>query len=52
LCKDNEDLIRALNDRILPMINILRTETFVSLAQQIRKQVQVLLSKTAFGLAI
>jgi Lrp/AsnC family transcriptional regulator for asnA, asnC and gidA len=36
LCKDNEDLMR-----ILPIKNILRTETFVSLAQQIKRQVHI-----------
>jgi Lrp/AsnC family transcriptional regulator for asnA, asnC and gidA len=41
LCKDNEDLMRILNERILPIKNILRTETFVSLAQQIKRQVHI-----------
>jgi Lrp/AsnC family transcriptional regulator for asnA, asnC and gidA len=41
LCKDNEDLMRILNARILPIKNILRTETFVSLTQQIKKQVHI-----------
>jgi Lrp/AsnC family transcriptional regulator for asnA, asnC and gidA len=41
LCKDNEDLMRILNARILPIKSILRAETFVSLAQQIKRQVHV-----------
>lgn len=41
LGKDNEDLMRVLNDKILPIKSIIRTETFISLEQQIYRQVNV-----------
>ena len=41
LCRDNEGLMRVLNDNILPIKNVVRTETFVSLAQQIKRQINI-----------
>jgi|TARA_R110002049_G_scaffold616_11_gene3582 Lrp/AsnC family transcriptional regulator for asnA, asnC and gidA len=41
LCKDNESLMRILNDKIQPINSILRTETFISLDQQIKRQINI-----------
>ncbi|AQS94785.1 MULTISPECIES: Lrp/AsnC family transcriptional regulator [Polaribacter] len=41
LCKDNESLMRILNDKIQPIKNVLRTETFISLDQQIKRQINI-----------
>ncbi|MDX6745784.1 Lrp/AsnC ligand binding domain-containing protein [Polaribacter sp. PL03] len=41
LCKNNESLMRILNDNIQPITNVLRTETFISLDQQIKRQINI-----------
>lgn len=41
LCKNNEDLMYLLNKDIQNIKGVLRTETFISLEQQINRQIQV-----------
>jgi len=41
LCKDNEHLMFLLNKKIQSIPGVSRTETFISLAQQIDRQIEV-----------
>jgi len=41
LCKDNEHLMHLLNNHILTIKGVSRTETFVSLQQQIDRQIKI-----------
>jgi len=41
LCRDNEHLMQLLNDKIQPINGVSRTETFISLDQQIERQIQL-----------
>lgn len=41
LCKDNEHLMRVLNKEIQSIQGVARTETFISLDQQIDRQIQL-----------
>ena len=41
LCKDNEDLMLILNKKIQSIKGVSRTETFISLEQQIDRQITV-----------
>ena len=41
LCKDNEHLMHLLNKEIQSIAGVSRTETFISLNQQIDRQIQV-----------
>jgi Lrp/AsnC family transcriptional regulator for asnA, asnC and gidA len=41
LCKNKEDLIALLNKKIQAIEGISRTETFISLEQQIDRQVSI-----------
>lgn len=41
ICRDNEHLMQLLNSRIQTIEGISRTETFISLDQQIERQIQV-----------
>lgn len=41
LCKDNEHLMHVLNKRIQQIPGVSRTETFISLAQQIDRQISI-----------
>ena len=41
LCKDNEHLMRLLNQKIQKIQGISRTETFISLDQQIQRQLEL-----------
>lgn len=41
LCKDNKDLVRVLNEEIQQIKGVLRIETFVSLEQQIKRQIDI-----------
>ena len=41
LCKDNEHLMTLLNNQIQKIAGISRTETFISLDQQIARQIKV-----------
>jgi len=41
LCKDNEHLMRVLNQEIQRIKGVARTETFISLEQQINRQIQI-----------
>ena len=41
LCKDNEHLMNLLNNQIQKIAGISRTETFISLDQQIARQIKV-----------
>ena len=41
ICKDNEHLMQLLNTKIQPIDGVSRTETFISLDQQIDRQVQL-----------
>lgn len=41
LCKDNEDLMSLLNKEIQRIKGVARTETFISLDQQINRQIQL-----------
>ena len=41
ICKDNEHLMQLLNKRIQPIDGVSRTETFISLEQQIERQILV-----------
>ena len=41
ICRDNEHLMQLLNTRIQPIPGVSRTETFISLEQQIERQIQL-----------
>ncbi|NNK31152.1 MAG: winged helix-turn-helix transcriptional regulator [Flavobacteriaceae bacterium] len=41
LCKDNEHLMQLLNKKIQQIEGVSRTETFISLAQQIDRQISI-----------
>lgn len=41
ICKDNEHLMNLLNQKIQPIDGVSRTETFISLEQQIERQIQL-----------
>ncbi|AUC86011.1 transcriptional regulator [Polaribacter sp. ALD11] len=41
LCKNNKSLKDILNDKIQPIKNVLRTETFISLEQQVKRQINI-----------
>lgn len=41
ICRDNEHLMQLLNKRIQPIKGVSRTETFISLEQQIERQIQL-----------
>ena len=41
LCKNNEHLMELLNKKIQPIKGVARTETFISLDQQIERQVKI-----------
>ena len=41
LCKDNEHLMHLLNNEIQSITGVSRTETFISLAQQIDRQIKI-----------
>ena len=41
LCKDNEHLMQVLNKDIQSISGVSRTETFISLAQQINRQIKI-----------
>ena len=41
LCRDNEHLMHILNQKIQTIEGISRTETFISLDQQIDRQIQI-----------
>ncbi len=41
LCKDNEHLMHVLNKKIQQIEGVSRTETFISLNQQINRQIQI-----------
>lgn len=41
ICRDNEHLMWLLNNKIQPIQGVSRTETFISLDQQIDRQIQV-----------
>jgi len=41
ICRDNEHLMELLNHRIQPISGVSRTETFISLQQQIERQIQL-----------
>ncbi len=41
LCKDNEDLMHLLNNDIQSIAGVSRTETFISLDQQIDRQIKI-----------
>mgnify|MGYP003688842951 CR=1 FL=1 len=41
LCKNNEDLMRLLNESIQSIKGVARTETFISLDQQIDRQIKI-----------
>ncbi len=41
LCKNNEDLMHLLNKKIQAIDGVSRTETFISLDQQINRQIQI-----------
>ncbi|MFL9844568.1 Lrp/AsnC family transcriptional regulator [Flavobacterium rhizosphaerae] len=41
LCRDNEHLMQLLNSKIQPINGVSRTETFISLDQQIERQIQL-----------
>ncbi|MBF00197.1 Lrp/AsnC ligand binding domain-containing protein [Flavobacterium coralii] len=41
ICRDNEHLMQLLNTRIQPIDGVSRTETFISLDQQIERQIQL-----------
>ncbi|SDL68951.1 Lrp/AsnC ligand binding domain-containing protein [Kriegella aquimaris] len=41
LCRDNEHLMQVLNKEIQQIEGVSRTETFISLAQQIDRQIQI-----------
>ncbi len=41
ICKDNEHLMQLLNKKVQPIKGVSRTETFISLEQQIERQIQL-----------
>ncbi len=41
ICRDNEHLMQLLNKRIQPIEGVSRTETFISLEQQLERQIQL-----------
>jgi len=41
ICKDNEHLMQLLNKKIQPINGVSRTETFISLDQQLERQIQL-----------
>ena len=41
LCKNNEDLMNVLNKKIQAIDGVSRTETFISLDQQIDRQIKI-----------
>lgn len=41
ICRDNEHLMQLLNNKIQPINGVSRTETFISLDQQIERQIQL-----------
>ena len=41
LCKDNEHLMQVLNKQIQSIKGVSRTETFISLEQQIDRQIKI-----------
>ena len=41
LCRDNEHLMQVLNKEIQAIEGVSRTETFISLAQQIDRQITI-----------
>ncbi|WP_417354116.1 Lrp/AsnC family transcriptional regulator [Flavobacterium sp.] len=41
ICRDNEHLMQLLNKKIQPINGVSRTETFISLEQQIERQIQL-----------
>ncbi|AIN74923.1 Lrp/AsnC ligand binding domain-containing protein [Flavobacterium psychrophilum] len=41
ICRDNEHLMNLLNKKIQPIAGVSRTETFISLDQQIERQIQL-----------
>ncbi|MDA0201611.1 MAG: Lrp/AsnC ligand binding domain-containing protein, partial [Bacteroidetes bacterium] len=41
LCEDNEHLMTLLNHRIQTIDGVSRTETYISLNQQIKRQIQL-----------
>ncbi len=41
ICRDNEHLMQLLNSKIQPIDGVSRTETFISLEQQIERQIQL-----------
>ena len=41
ICRDNEHLMQLLNNKIQPIEGVSRTETFISLDQQIERQIQL-----------
>ena len=41
ICKDNEHLMQLLNQKIQPIDGVSRTETFISLEQQIERQIKL-----------
>lgn len=41
ICKDNEHLMNLLSKKIQPIYGVSRTETFISLEQQIDRQIQL-----------
>lgn len=41
ICKDNEHLMQLLNKKIQQIKGVSRTETFISLDQQINRQIQL-----------
>ena len=42
LCKDNEDLMKILTNKIQKIEGVSRTETYISLDQQINRQISIL----------
>jgi Lrp/AsnC family transcriptional regulator for asnA, asnC and gidA len=41
ICRDNEHLMLLLNKKIQPIEGVSRTETYISLDQQIERQIQL-----------
>jgi len=41
LCRDNEHLMQVLNNHIQQIVGVSRTETFISLDQQIERQISI-----------
>ena len=42
ICKDNEDLMKILTNKIQKIEGVSRTETYISLDQQINRQISIL----------